>query len=157
MIIINLDNCKLISLSEDVVKKICLWKYEKPYNIYDLNKNNYLQERYSWGEEQFALVDDNEIIAYVACQIIQEYMWVGWSLRPNLCGIGIGKDITIKCINELIRSKDYQNKYIFLKVTDWNTRAIKTYMRLGFVSCDKFTRVENENSINYLIMRKEIK
>lgn len=111
----------------------------------------------SWGVEQFVLVENDNIIAYVSCQIIQEDMWVGWSLRPDLCGLGIGKDFVRKCISRLIVLKKHYTKDIFLKVCSWNTRAIKVYEKLGFVHYDKFIRIENNKHTEYSIMKLSVK
>lgn len=151
--IINIDECKLVALNKDILKYICTWKYEEPYNVYDLELNQYLKDSSSWGREQFVLAENKHIMAYVACQMINKEMWVGWSLRPDLCGQGIGREFANKCINELIELNKHHNKDIFLKVGNWNTRAIKTYEKLGFVHHDKLTRLENNNLIEYIIMK----
>ncbi|WP_346947845.1 GNAT family N-acetyltransferase [Clostridium sp.] len=136
---------------------MCSWRYENPYNIYDLYLNDYLGDRYSWGIEQFVLEENDNIIAYVSCQIIKEDMWVGWSLRPDLCGNRIGKDFVKKCINELIILKKHYKKDIFLKVISWNTRAIKAYEKSGFIYYDKLIRFENSKPAEYCIMKMNIK
>ena len=84
-------------------------------------------------------------------------MWMGWSLRPNLCGNGIGQNFIEKCISELILLKQYYIKDIFLKVYSWNTRAIKVYEKIGFVHYDKFIRIENGKTTEYSIMKLELK
>lgn len=155
-IIIDFDKCELVDLNEEILKYICYWKYEKPYNIYNLELNEYLRESSTWGLEQFVLVGHDNIIAYVACQIIDGDMWIGWSLRPDICGKGMGKVFAKKCIDELINIKKYCGKHIYLKVANWNTRAIKVYEKLGFVQEDKLVRLENENYIEYIIMKKNI-
>lgn len=151
--IINLEKYKLVSLNKDILKYICKWKYEEPYNVYDLEANQYLKDSSSWGREQFVLVENKNIIAYVACQIINEEMWIGWSLRPDLCGQGIGVEFTKKCIDELIEINKHNDKDIYLKVANWNTRAIKTYEKLGFVHHDKLIRLENNKITEYIIMK----
>ncbi|WP_338660844.1 hypothetical protein [Paraclostridium sordellii] len=37
---INFDNCKLVSLNNEILNHIFLWRYESPYNIYDLLINS---------------------------------------------------------------------------------------------------------------------
>ncbi len=130
-----------------------MWRYENPYNIYDLYLNEYLKNSDSWGVEQFALVENDNIIAYVSCQLIQDDMWVGWSLKPNLCGNGIGQGFVIKCINELILLQKHCVKEIFLKVCSWNNRAIKVYEKAGFMHYDRYLRVENSKPTEYIIMK----
>lgn len=152
----DLDKFRLISLNNEIVKDIMLWKYEKPYDVYNLQQNEYLKDYGTWGDEQFVLVDKHNIIAYVSCQIIDKEMWVGWSLRPDLCGKGIGTDFVKKCIDELISIKEYSGDHMFLKVTNWNTRAIKVYEKLDFTKYDKLVRLENGNYVEYLIMKKYV-
>lgn len=150
----DFSKLKLIYLNNEILEEITLWKYEKPYDIYNLQQNEYLKDSGTWGVEQFVLEENNNIIAYVSCQMIDKDMWVGWSLRPELCGKGIGKDFVKKCIDELINIKNYKYNYIFLKVASWNARAIKVYEKLGFIKYDKLVRLENNTYTEYLIMRK---
>ncbi|UOW66782.1 GNAT family N-acetyltransferase [Paraclostridium bifermentans] len=138
------------------MEHIFLWRYDKPYNVYDLYLNDYLKNSDSWGVEQFALVKNDNIIAYVSCQLIKNDMWVGWSLRPSLCGSGIGQNFVTKCIMELVKLKKHYIKDIYLKVYSWNTRAIKTYEKAGFVHYDKLVRVEDGKTAEYSIMKMNI-
>lgn len=152
----DFNKFKIVPLNDDIVKEICSWKYESPYDIYNLGDSEYLLDRSTWGTEQFALVDNNDVIAQLACQMQDEDMWVGWSLRPELCGKGYGSYFVDRCINELVRLKKYDNKYIFLKVIDWNQRAIKSYEKIGFRYYKSIVReVEStDESINFHIMIK---
>ncbi|MRZ79933.1 GNAT family N-acetyltransferase [Paeniclostridium sordellii] len=152
-VFINFDNCKLASLNNEILNHIFLWRYESPYNIYDLYSNDYLKNHDLWGIEQFALVEEYNIIAYVSCQVTQNDMWIGSSLRPDLCGKGIGQRFVRKCINELIELKRHYRKDIFLKVQSWNIRAIKVYEKSGFIYYDEFIRIENGKPIKYVVMK----
>lgn len=71
------------------MEHIFLWRYDKPYNVYDLYLNDYLKD-------------------------------------------------------------------ILLKVYSWNTRAIKTYEKPGFVECDKLVRVEAGKTTEYSLMKMNI-
>lgn len=132
------------------------WKYEKPYNGYDLYLNEYLLNKNTWGNEQFVLVNNEDVIAYVACQIFDDDMWVGWALKPELCGNGIGNLFIKKCINELIRLNKYNREDIFLKVVDWNKRAIRVYEKVGFIYHESTVREEEDRLVRYCIMKKNI-
>lgn len=156
-IIINFDNCRLVSLNNEILEHIFSWRYDKPYNVYDLYLNDYLKNSHLWGVEQFALVENENIIAFVSCNVIKNDMWVGWSLRPDLCGNGTGQDFVKKSIVELISLKKQYVKDVFLKVYNWNTRAIKVYKKVGFVHYDEFIRVENGEDAQYIIMKLDIK
>ncbi|MGL4913398.1 MAG: GNAT family N-acetyltransferase [Romboutsia sp.] len=152
----DFNELRLISLNNEILEEIMLWKYEEPYNIYNLQQNEYLKDCSTWGDEQFVLSDKHNIIAYVSCQIIDKNMWVGWSLRPDLCGKGTGKDFVKKCIDELISIKKYSGDNIFLKVISWNTRAIKVYEKLNFIKYDKLARLERGTYVEYHIMKKYV-
>lgn len=150
----NFGEYKLVAVNDDIIEELLLWKYEKPYNIYNLHLNNYLLNKDRWGNEQFALVNDGDVIGQVACQIIDDNMWVGWSLKPDLCGSGIGDLFIKKCIDELISLKKYSGEYIFLKVVDWNNRAIKAYEKAGFMYYRNTERKEDDKLVRYFIMKK---
>lgn len=121
-----------------------------------MDLNEYLKNSCSWGVEQFVLQGDGSVIAYVSCQIINENMWIGWSLKPDLCGKGIGKEFVDKCINEIIELKKYNKNEVFLKVINWNKRAIRTYEKSGFKYYDKLIRTEDNKSSEYFIMKIDI-
>lgn len=156
---IDFDNCNLVSLNDDILQEFYSWEYDNPYDIYNLSKNDYFKDKSTWGIEQFALVNKNKVIAQVACQILDNDMWVGWSLKPELCGNGNSNLFIKKCINELIHIKRYTNQYIFLKVEDWNKRAINAYKKAEFKYYGSIKRnVDKSNDmVNFHIMRKEIK
>ncbi|MGL6105037.1 hypothetical protein [Romboutsia sp.] len=45
---------------------------------------------------------------------------------------------------------------MILKVYTWNTRAIKTYEKVGFVQYDKLVRVEDGKATEYSLMKMYI-
>ena len=132
------SSCILKPMNEEAAKIIKEWEYPKPYDVYSFKgkKNGYLLDEKTWGIEQFFLVCDNEIIGQVACQYEKEDLWVGWSLSPTFCGKGKGHLFIGKCIEEISRIKQH-NGALLLRVAASNERAIKCYMKVGFIFEDK--------------------
>ena len=126
--------CILTPMDEKTARIISEWEYPPPYDVYNFKgrQNGYLFDKAIWGTELFALFSGDDIIGYVACQYANNDLWVGWSFAPELCGNGNGLLFICKCMEEIQRVKQH-NGPIFLKVAEWNKRAIKAYTKAGFI------------------------
>ncbi|MGO1372397.1 MAG: GNAT family N-acetyltransferase [Senegalia sp. (in: firmicutes)] len=68
-------------------------------------------------------------------------MWIGWGLKPELCGKGLGEKFVSACVDFAIKEYDYKGEYVHFGVAEFNKRAIKVYERLGF---ETFRECEGE-------------
>ena len=131
---INFENARLQPLTSETAAEISQWHYAPPYDPYsfDLCTDDYLLDESTWGIEQFCLMDEDSVLAQVACQYEGDDLWVGWSLAPTLCGKGNGAAFVKTCVNELRFIKGHTGR-LLLRVAAWNLRAIKAYQKAGFV------------------------
>ncbi|WP_079425177.1 GNAT family N-acetyltransferase [Clostridium oryzae] len=158
------------------------WKYDGEYAIYDYaNEAEELLEEKSWGSERFAVLDDkNELIGeltveffrsvgkdseddgYVEIETVRNNpeaayeMWIGFGLKPELTGKGIGKQFVTECINFAVDFHKYRGQYVRLGVAKFNQRAEKVYKRVGFSIFDSCEAEIDGKKIEILWMRKRL-
>jgi [ribosomal protein S18]-alanine N-acetyltransferase len=155
---INMD-LKFVAMNESFARDmISNWKYEEDYSIYDYcNEEEFLLEEEHWGVLRFAVLDDKEELigeltteffrevdkdseddGYVEIQTVRDNpgnlyeMWIGFGLKPNLTGKGLGKDFVSECVDFAVKHHNYKGEYVRLGVAEFNKRAIKTYENNGF-------------------------
>jgi len=128
----------------DMTKKyadlISEWKYDGIYSFYDHNKDNI--DDFMNGKH-FACTDmSGELIGYFCfgedarIPTIEENVYdddfidIGLSLKPNLCGNNLG----LSFLNEGLKyaGELYNTSNFCLSVASFNERAIKVYKRAGF-------------------------
>ena len=137
---------RLEILTEDHARKICHWKYEGIYSIYNFPDWGTLNKQ-RWGitieekrkNEFTALIDEgNNLCGYIRFIENKDFVLVGLGLKPSLCGQGLGN-----IFMELLKSeckKRYSNKRIALEVRSFNKRAIKCYEKAGFKITDVYKK-----------------
>lgn len=134
------------------------WKYQGGFSIYDfVNEEEFLLKTENWGVERFAVLNEDEKLVgeltteffrvvdkdseedgYVGIQTVKDNpdkvyeMWIGFGLRPDLTGKGIGKKFVSECVNFAVKHHSYKGDYVRLGVAEFNKRAIKTYEKVGF-------------------------
>ncbi|MBN2548804.1 MAG: GNAT family N-acetyltransferase [Anaerolineales bacterium] len=133
------------------------WKYESEYSLHDYsNEAEHLLDSASWGTGLFAALDENgELVGELTIEFFDEQgnyleyddysedkvnqaeMWIGFGLKPELTGRGLGAGFVSACIEFAIREHRYRGKYVRLGVPAFNQRAIKVYERLGFVEFNR--------------------
>ena len=144
-----------LKYAEEMIKN---WKYDGIYHIYDYkNEESDLLNQSIWGIEKFAALNENNDLAgeltieflrkksnpdEEGCVIdynivknnpIKNYdMWLGWGLKPELCGKGIGFKFVSDCINFSLEKYRYNGEYVKCAVAVFNERAIKVYKKIGF-------------------------
>jgi [ribosomal protein S18]-alanine N-acetyltransferase len=129
------------------------WKYEKEYSIYDYsNETDHMLDEGVWGRGIFAVLNqEGDLIGELTIEFFDaqgqytEYwhfddeaqlneceLWVGFGLRPDLVGHGLGVEFVMACVEYAIQNCHYCGEYIRLGVATFNQRAIKTYEKAGF-------------------------
>ncbi|WP_035291028.1 GNAT family N-acetyltransferase [Clostridium sp. KNHs214] len=134
------------------------WKYNGEYHIYDyINEEEFLLCKETWGVGRFAVLNEQDKLlgeltieffteedesseddGYVEYSIVRNNceniyeMWIGWGLKPELCGKGLGVEFVSECINFAVREYDYKGEYVRCGVAAFNKRAIKVYEKLNF-------------------------
>ncbi|MEW5871150.1 MAG: GNAT family protein [Chloroflexota bacterium] len=128
------------------------WQYGGEYALHDYaNEAEHILDPASWGTGLFAVLDENqELVGELTTEFFDaqgeyvEYedfdsrdlgeaeLWVGFGLKPELTGRGLGAGFVSACIAFALARHGYTGDYIRLGVPAFNQRAIKVYERLGF-------------------------
>lgn len=150
---------KFVSMDKDYAREMIEnWKYGGDYSVYDYaNEAQELLDEKSWGYSKFAALDDKGALSgeltielfrdvdetseedgYIDYEtyksnLYDDYeMWIGFGLRPDITGKGYGREFVSSCIDFAVRIFDYKGDFIRLAVYDFNQRAVRTYLKLGF-------------------------
>lgn len=130
-------NLKPVKFTEELAKEITTWRYEEEYEIYNLpswdeiiNKQISLCKKEKRKNFIGYLNEENNLIGFVNLVDEGDSVFLGIGVKPEYCGVGIGKQIIKMALDEC--SKRYENKPIILEVRSWNKRAIKCYESQGF-------------------------
>ena len=156
------------------------WKYDGLYRVYDYaNEEQELLCVENWGFSKFAVLDEKAVlVGELTIELFREEdenaaddgyidraayakapdgvyeMWVGFGLRPDLTGKGLGAGFIAACIKFATSRFSYNGEFIRLAVADFNKRAIRTYQSIGFEVFDTFENAEKKQTI--LWMKKPI-
>ena len=138
------------------------WSYGGAYTAYDyVHEAEHILDATGWGRGIFAVLDTGgDLVGELSIEFFdeeenpteyEEYgdmelinsreMWIGFGLRPDLTGRGLGAGFVTACVEFALRQTGYQGKYVLLGVADFNQRAIKVYERAGF---ERFHQAEGE-------------
>jgi ribosomal-protein-alanine N-acetyltransferase len=129
------------------------WKYPGEYSIYDYsNEADHILDPAAWGVGLFAVLDrvgglvgELSIEFFDESDHVTEYerfsdnflinsreLWIGFGLRPDLVGRGLGFKFVAACVQFAVAQCNYRGEYVRLGVAQFNKRAIKAYRRAGF-------------------------
>jgi len=153
------------------------WKYKNEYAIYDyINEADHMLDSDGWGKGIFAVLDENgnlvgelsvefldENDEYVDYQehnnealINQREMWIGFGLKPELTGNGLGIEFVNACVTYAIQHYRYRGDYVRLGVAVFNQRAVKVYKKAGFQIFEHAAGEINNETFECVYMRKSL-
>jgi [ribosomal protein S18]-alanine N-acetyltransferase len=141
-------------------EQICSWKYEKPYDLYNMDANA-VNELMS--NNYYEVVNnEKQLIGYFCfgkeAQVPgwnydDESIDIGLGLNPSLTSKGLGTSFVMAGIKY---AKQNLNEGKFrLTVATFNERAIKTYKKLGFITCGEFKHSKTNKP--FYIMKNQYK
>ncbi|SFT27382.1 GNAT family N-acetyltransferase [Paenibacillus sp. BC26] len=136
----------VVPLSDALAEELSTWRYEPPYDFYNWSTWEVMQQLgIEFGdayvrEQQYAAVthDDGRLVGFAQFFPLLGVTRIGLGLRPDLCGQGLGLPLLQAIVAEAIRRAP--NDIIDLEVHVWNTRAIRTYERSGFIITDTYAK-----------------
>jgi len=169
----------IVPMNLEYAMLIVTWRYPAEYALYDYeNEADYILDPANWGCGLFAVLDEHGVLCgelsfgyldadfgWVEQEAVERgelgdcILWVGFGMRPDLTGRGLGGGFVRTCVEyaaDFARQvHGYQGEYIGLGVYEFNQRAIKVYERLGF---EEFMRVEPvKNGQGYPARRMRMK
>ncbi|MCR2820090.1 GNAT family N-acetyltransferase [Lederbergia panacisoli] len=149
-------------ISKNDAKKIIKWKYEPPYDFYNMDgPEDSFQEMLQYkavfnGDDligfycvgQFAQVPIGRDIG--SYPDVEDLLDLGFGMNPELTGKGLGFTFISFIISEL--QEKYNLNKIRLTVAEFNKRAITLYEKLGFETQTSFIA----NDTTFLVMIKKL-
>lgn len=139
-------------MKEKYLKAIIAWKYDKPYEEYNMEAYEELKKRNAAilnpekKNNYVCYLDNDNLMAYTNITKREDgTIFLGIGLAPQYCGKGLGQEILLDSIQEI--QKRYADYKILLQVRAWNKRAIKCYLNAGF-TITKTEIVKDHNGID---------
>lgn len=120
---------KRISMDEEKMKEICSWKYEEPYQVYDLPPCEIMIEPERL-KHFYAYYEYDQLVGFINLQSKESKIFLGIGVKPDLCGRSFGR--TIIEDGYFLAKELYPDLEIALEVRTWNQRAIRCYEKAGF-------------------------
>ncbi len=167
-------------LTRDYAQAILTWKYDGPYAFYDYDKSaDHILNAEAWGSTLFAALDETDaLVGELTVGFLDQdeewvpqaamdgghldncILWIGFGLRPDLTGRGLGLGYVNACVDfsiHLARTHyRYPGEYVGLGVYCFNQRAIKVYERAGFFKFKDSSSVQNGVEYHAQRMKKRI-
>lgn len=153
------------SLSEDNAREITSWRYDPPYDLYDLEPRyleGFLNPEYCYHQ----VLEKNGRLAGYCCFGIDaqvpggnyhlgepEVLDIGVGMSPDLVGQGQGMDFVSAILN--YAKYQYNPGSFRVSIADFNQRSQKIFLKHGFRESHKFIREMVE--IPFTQYEKEIK
>ena len=145
---------------------ISQWKYQPPYAVYSNTAGPEIMQELVGNEYYSALDTSRELVGFycykdparVPCNSSNRYyadksfLDIGLGLRPDLCGMGMGKSFLHAGIR--FAESTYNVSKFRLAVIAMNFRAIRLYRGFGFVKVGSFTLPKVGYSLPFVVMEK---
>lgn len=138
---------RLVPFTEEHGRQLCSWRYAPPYDVFHWTDSweQMVEDGEEFGDEHIrdsqyrAVLDPKGIfVGFAQFFPLIGVTRLGFGLRPDLCGKGYGHGF-VKAIIEEAKRRSATNQ-IDLEVLTWNERAIRTYVKAGFVLSDTYYR-----------------
>lgn len=126
-------------LSEADAIDITHWRYEPPYDAYNLPpweklkaRRQYFADALTRREQFMSICDANGLmIGFVQYAWKEACLRIGLGIRPDCTGQGLSAPFMELVVREARRRAPWQE--LELHVATWNKRAIRAYKKAGFV------------------------
>ena len=150
---------RLCPMTEQDGSRISEWRYPPPYDRYRWPPwERMRQEEREFGDPAIRAAQylsvrgehDGELAAYVQLFPLDRAIRIGLGLRPDLCGLGLGRDVVRLAVQEARKRRP--DAEIDLEVEAWNRRAVKVYEKASFVLSDTYERMSEHGIVHILCM-----
>ncbi len=152
-------------MSEEEAREVANWKYEPPYDFYDVTKDPEDLDELLDPEKRkdyFSAASNDELVGYFCFgaearvpggDYSGEAVDVGLGLRPDLTGEGLGPEF-LEAGLEFAKVR-FSPAGFRLSVAEFNERAIKVYERAGFEKAESFIQRTNGGEYAFFLMTRE--
>ena len=147
-------------MNVEAAKQICSWRYKPPYDVYDyLTYEAALNEQVAItkienADNYICFWNNRTLVAYTSIISKEHKIYMGIGIAPQFCGQGMGETFLNQTILECKRR--YSGKEIWVQARSWNERAIKCYLKSGFVEKYRDTIIDRFNkTAEFIFMQYE--
>lgn len=153
-------NIKIETLSqlnaEDIANN---WHYKGIYSFYDMVEDpEDFEEIISpslRSNRYFQVVNDDELLGYFCMEpLSSERLEIGLGLRPDLTGYGFGLSFILMIEDFILKQQNY--KAFVLSVASFNERAIKVYLKAGYLKVGTEILDSNNSKFEFIILKKNL-
>lgn len=156
----------LKNMSQKDASEIAAWKYDPPYDFYDLAKDPEDLDEILDAEKRkdyFSATSDGELAGYFCfgaeAQVpggdySGEAVDVGLGMRPDMTGKGLGLEFLEAGL--AFAEEKFSPVRFRLSVAEFNERAIKVYEQAGFETVEKFMQRTNGAGIPFALMSRPV-
>ena len=142
-------NVTIRPASRATLAELETWRYEPPYDFYNGDEEPAL------NPERFfeALASDGSLVGFYYFEEQGDALEIGLGLRPDLVGRGLGLDFFEAGVE--FGRRRFEPARVILAVAAFNERAIKVYVRAGFVEVGRHVRrFERWGEVPFVDMRE---
>ena len=153
-------------MSEENAREVAAWRYEPPYDFYDMTRDPQdLEELLDPERRQnyYAVLLEEGLVGFFSFGVEAQVPSFGYSddsrvdvglgLRPDLTGKGCGLQFVLAGL-EFARSR-FTPLGFRLSVATFNERAIRVYERAGFQHVEVFAHRTGGSVYPFLLMKRE--
>jgi RimJ/RimL family protein N-acetyltransferase len=145
-------------MTEEDARRVCGWRYPEPYHVYRWPEwEEMVREGREFADpairaEQYVTLTEpgGELAGYAQLFPLDRAVRIGIGLRPDLCGLGLGREAILLAAEEARRRRP--DAEIDLEVETWNRRAVNAYAKAGFVVEDEYERRAEHGIVRILCM-----
>lgn len=132
---------KFVKINENYFDELLQWKYQNEFSCYDMDgRLTTIDEVYDRDNyDLFLGFDENEeVIGFLECFYDDEgILEIRNGLNPVFIGQGISCDFISSSVEFAIEEYEYDGDIVRIKVEPFNERAIRVYLRIGFVKIEE--------------------
>jgi len=152
-------------MTQKEAREIAAWKYDPPYDFYDLAKDPEDLEEILAPEKRvdyFSATSGGELVGYFCFEREARVpggdysdggaVDVGLGMRPDLTGKGLGREF-LEAGLEFAKER-FSPLRFRLSVADFNARAITVYERAGFEKAGSFIQNTNGEGRPFTLMTR---
>lgn len=150
------------AMDHQTATTISHWRYDAPYDFYNMegdDVNELVNGSY------FAVMDDSGSLVGFFCvgasaqvpagneqgaYTEDGFVDVGLGMRPDLTGKGLGFEFISAILARI--DEMYGGQHQRLTVATFNTRGIRLYEKVGFVSCNRFWN----GDVEFMTMKRRL-
>jgi len=156
--------CSISLLSEENAREITTWRYDSPFNLYDIapqHLSGFINPEYYYHQ---VLNENGDLIGYCCYGLdaqvpggeylinMPEVLDIGVGMKPNLAGAGRGHEFVSAILK--YASKRFHPARFRVTVADFNLRSLRTFRKHGFNESHHFIRELAE--IPYTQLEREL-